>query len=343
MPKKVCLILGNGFSIDFIRYMGVESPDILKKINITNLFAGGDSLAWPLDGKPGFLSHKNCPYLWRIGARSFCDSAKTLEILEKVVTCANVYSLKGSESIGENNEFLLAYKELVSYLKYLFIHYDNQLPAISDSVNEWPWAVFLKNLDKDPRIEEVTVVTYNYDLWLEKILGKLGINFEMPLLQTAGASKFKIYKPHGSISYLHKKPLPSSSFSINYKTLANDCGISDIAVSQVNLSQHTAANFLIPPAGEAGRNGSAWAKNIRKECTNAVQKYEADDLVVLCGLSYWHVDRAEIDALLNAMTSDIEMIYLNPSPSSTFDAVLNSLFSKYTHFTSSEALARYPL
>jgi len=341
----VCLILGNGFTMDFIKHVSEKKPEISGKICLNNLFKDGDALRWPLDKRPGFLSYKNCPNLWSVGARSFLNASETQEILERVVTCANVYSLKRSDDIIEKtgNGFLHAYKELVSYLKYLFIYYDSILPVLDDSIDDWPWARFLSQLQNDTTIDEVTIVTYNYDIWLEKLLMRLGIPFEMPLISAKIGSKFKIFKPHGSISYQHTKSLPPDSFSINYKSFFIDCALSDINISYTNLEQHTAVNFLIPPAGESGRNSNTWAQSIRNECSSRIRNFGATDLAIVCGISYWHVDRAEIDALLNAMHPEMEMIHLNPSPSPTMDAVLNSLFTKYTHITKSSLLEEYPV
>ena len=184
MTKKISLILGNGFTIDFLKYISTDTHDLTKSINVTNIFADGGALRWPLDGRPGFLSYKHCPNLWGVGARSFLSSAASIEILERVVTCANVYSLKRTEVLGDKtgNGFLHAYKELVSYLKYLFIHYNKQVATLPANIGEWSWSKFLLQLNSDPEIEEVIVISYNYDIWFERILEELKIEFEVPLL-----------------------------------------------------------------------------------------------------------------------------------------------------------------
>lgn len=344
MTKKVALIIGNGFTIDFIRFISKNDSRVSDEINVMNLFSDGGALRWPLDGRPGFLSYKHCPNLWSIGARSYLAPAETLEILERVVTCANVYSLKRIELISDKtgNGFLHAYRELVYYLKYLFIHYDHVISDIPDNISEWSWAKFFLQLNADPSIEEVTIVSYNYDIWLERILLKLGVEFHAPLF-SAGGGKFQLFKPHGSISYQHKKSLPPDSFSINYNSFFVDCPLSDIIVTYDDLDRHTPVNFIIPPAGESGRSSSTWAQSIRNECSSRIATFKPGDLAVLCGISYWHVDRAEIDTLLNSMNSEMDIVHLNPFPSPTLDAVLNSLFTRYTHLTSSSLLEGYPL
>jgi hypothetical protein len=345
MNRKIGIILGNGFTIDFVKYLSANNCPNAAKINVSNLFGDGSSLRWPLDGRPGFLSYKHCPNLWNAGARSFLSATETLEILERVVTCANVYSLKKTEHITEKtgNGFLHAYKELVTYLKYLFIHYNSLITDIPDSIEDWPWAKFLQQINNDDGIEEVVVISYNYDIWLERLLRKLGIKFSFPMLSQQDGAKFHIFKPHGSISYQHKKSLPRDSFSINYNSFFLDCPISDIAIAYSDLEKHTPVSFIIPPAGESGRSSSTWAQIIRNECRSRIASFKETDIAVLCGISYWHVDRNEVDSILNSMHSEMDLIHLDPAPSPTLDAVLNSLFSRYTHLPSSSLLESYPL
>lgn len=345
MGKKISIILGNGFTVDLIKFLSNHDTTIKDKINVSNLFSDGSVLRWPLDNRPGFLSYKNCPHLWTAGARSYLSANETLEILERVVTCANVYSLKKTETINDKigNGFLQAYKELVAYLKYLFIHYNSEIRSLPDETKDWSWSKLFKQLNEDTSIEEVVIVTYNYDIWLERVLDQLGIEYSIPLLSQKETAKFQIFKPHGSISYLHKKSLPKDSFSINYNSFFMDCPISDMVVSYTDLDKHTPINFLIPPAGEAGRSSSTWAQSIRNECTSRITNFKESDIAIICGLSYWHVDRAEIDTLLNSMNSGMDIVHVNPAPSQTLDAVLNSLFSSYTHLNSSKLLEGYPV
>ena len=67
--KKAFIILGNGFTIDFLHYYAEFNPTISDKIDVRNLFRLGDKIDTPWDDKPGFLSYKHCPSLWTLGAR----------------------------------------------------------------------------------------------------------------------------------------------------------------------------------------------------------------------------------------------------------------------------------
>lgn len=343
MSKKIFIILGNGFTIDFLNHLKTKDSDSASRVDVLNLFKHGDSLKWPSDNRPGFLSYKNCPNLWAIGARSYLDSKGTLEIIERVVTSANVYSLKGKDQIDERagNGYLLAYKELVYYLKYLFIHYNTELENLNSLVDDWSWSKLFNKINKDSSIEEVTIVTYNYDIWLERILEKLDILFEIPLLNKNSEAKFKILKPHGSISFQHKTVLPLDSFEVNYNSFVSDCALSEINVTTNNLCKHTPINFLIPPAGEPGRTRQTWTGSIKNEAIAKVKSLSSSDIVFICGISYWHVDRPELDELLINMSDDAEVININPKPSPSFESVLNSLFKNYIHLDTSNVLEEF--
>jgi hypothetical protein len=52
-------------------------------------------------------------------------------------------------------------------------------------------------LQENPEIESVCIVSYNYDIWLERLLNFLGIPFSLPLVNANDSAKFKICKPHG--------------------------------------------------------------------------------------------------------------------------------------------------
>lgn len=85
MENKL-IILGNGFTIDFIEFLKLQD-----KIDVKNLFRLGDKVPWPGDDSAGFLSFKHCPNLWNLGARTNLDNKTTLEIIEDIITCANIF------------------------------------------------------------------------------------------------------------------------------------------------------------------------------------------------------------------------------------------------------------
>lgn len=97
---------------------------------------------------------------------------------------------------------------------------------------------------------------------------------------------------------------------------------------------------IIPPAGDSARLQitSSWAATIRNEAIKKAKELSNDkeSIVVMCGISYWHVDRREIDELLINLNSDTELTFINPVPPRDLNAVLISIFKNYVLQTSSD-------
>ena len=156
---KYVLILGNGFSIDLLGHIrnGDTTP-------LSNLLCFGDKLPWPQNGKSAFISFRNTPFLWLLGVRPSNGSEKNNRIIENIITCANAYYLKPKEkrNFGDGEKrkaYIAAYKELIIYLKYLFVYLDENYVFNKKDIEEWPWAKFLQKINNDVDIEFIANVT----------------------------------------------------------------------------------------------------------------------------------------------------------------------------------------
>lgn len=338
MQKRLYIILGNGFSIDLINRM-----DCKEKIDLTNLFNFGYEVKWLSDEEPGFLSYKRCPNLWNLGAR-FNKGGGT-KLIEEIITCANVYSyvkLKNPKRIlQEDGIYIKAYKELVEYLKFLFIHYND---LISDEelnlvIQDWGWKyLFEKFKDVPEKFEKVTIVTYNYDIWLERVLELLGIQYSFPGIKENDSAIVDIIKPHGSISFQSDRCLDNSSFEIHYGRDILEGRLGDIKIESKNLRVNSRINAMIPPAGDSARFSNHWSNELQSIAREAAKKLIEKDEVLLCGLSYWNVDRLELDELFLDLDADVNLKVINPNLPSEFNAVLESLFTNYVVYANSDIL-----
>lgn len=341
MAKKLCIVLGNGFTMDFIAQ--VKASEI---VDVRNLFRFGAEVPWPVTGDPGFLSFKHCPNLWNLGARPHCESVECMSLIEDIITCVNAFASKPKTGMSmgptkPNDIYIFAYKELAAYLRSLFVWYDG-LTSVPDSITQWSWAKFFEWVNRSPDYDSVTVITYNYDVWLERVLMKLKIPFKIGLLEPDDAkTKIKILKPHGSISFCHKQVRDKAAFTIQQSRELIDGDLKDFEVKYNSLDENYLVNPIVPPAGESGRLNHSWAGKIREACRDTAKKLDHTDEMIVCGLSYWHVDRAELDELLNGCDPALNLRLINPNPSRTFVAVLTSIFSNFISFTSTRALERY--
>ena len=291
-----------------------------SEVDVVNLFRQGDAVPWPADGKPGFLSFKHCPHLWNLGARSNMSVSECMGLIEDIITCVNVYASREKKiDIGStdkpNNIYIYSYQELTLYLKHLFIYLNNKIPVIPEKVKDWSWLKFIKHINLSDEYDEIIIINYNYDVWLERILEKEKITFNIRLIGKQNKNaKIKIYKPHGSISFIHNAKLENDQFQIKLDGELSDGAVDDFDISYSNLDDNYLVNALIPPAGESARFNHTWAGEIKNKAEDAVSKLTERDEIIICGLSYWYVDRAELDKLIINLDRNINLTMINPNP-----------------------------
>lgn len=351
--KKAFIILGNGFTIDFLQYYKKFDDTVLKRIDVRNLFHLGDKISTPWDNKPGFLSYKNCPSLWTLGARASSTAEESTALIEEIITCANMFfdfvndpkqKAKRLELATSENRslYLKAYSELIVYLQHLFSCYDsviseNKLEEFLKSDSEWGWLNFLKHIP-DNKYDKIVFVTYNYDIWLERILKILKVDFFLSGFQRPNGRKIEIVKPHGSISFV-PKDYTGTSYSINYSLDYDGIPIGQLELKYDGLDKYD-KGAIIPPAGDSSRleSSAPWSHKLRRRATDLALEITQNDEIVLCGISYWHVDRREIDELLINLNQDANFTFINPAPPRDLNAVLTSIFSKYVQQSSSSEI-----
>lgn len=334
---KLLLVLGNGFSIDFVH--GCLRNE---HVDVSNLFSYGAQVKWPANNEPGFLSFRNCPNLWNLGARPTLDTAEATGLIEDVITCANVVaSTDKPEFYQELKEqlYVKAYKELSLYLKHLFVFYDKRVQFEKDDIEHWGWAKFFSAISSNSKYSEITIITYNYDIWLERILDTLRIPYSISIIGAANAgAKINILKPHGSISFTHEKCGDKIAFNIPHKREIHNAEASTFDVNYDDLDNNYFMNAMIPPAGDSSRLNHSWATTIREEAKRKASEITKDDMAIICGLSYWHVDRPELDELMVKFNPDINLKMINPNPPRAMSAVLTSLFRNYVQHVDSSIL-----
>lgn len=350
--KKLYIILGNGFTIDFLNYYAEFDSEINDKIDVKNLFRLGDKIDTPWDDKPGFLSYKHCPSLWTLGARPASTAQESTALIEEIITCANMFfdfvnepaqKEKRVEMVDSRKDriYLKAYSELIVYLRHLFSYYDNailtsQLEEFL-SVTKWGWVPFFKSLATSKEYDKITFVTYNYDIWLERILSCLKIPFTVKGFEGKVTHKVEIIKPHGSISFVPKSY--TTTYSISYSLDFEGVSIDQLELKYTDLT-HYEKGAIIPPAGDSIRLKvtAPWSQHLRNAAKDAALDISTNDEVVLCGISYWHVDRRELDELLLNLNQDSGFTFINPLPPRDLNAVLISIFKNYVQQSSSSEI-----
>lgn len=168
---------------------------------------------------------------------------------------------------------------------------------------------------------------------------KFDIDFNIAGFETK-ESKIQIYKPHGSISFQSNTKMEEDTYKINYAFDVPNDGINQFRIKYEDMSTLGSLNALIPPAGDSNRMaGCKWAQTIRERIDEALTTIKAEDELILCGISYWHVDRTELDHYLCKVPMDISNVYvINPAPPRALNAVLTTYFNNVINYTDSRNL-----
>lgn len=332
---RILLIAGNGLSMAML----ARKPS--AAIDLVNLFAMGGDVTWPANGKPGFLSYEYCPNLWALGGRQTATPKTAYEVIEQTITAVNACCLADPSSL-DDGIYIRAYKELVAYLRYLFVHYDATLQAENffECAEVFEPIDWLLRAADEPTISDIDVISFNYDAFLERSLHKKAVEFSIPLLDENPGARVRIHKPHGSITFYGKNPIDRSAFSISYENRFTEGGIDELQVQYSDLDQHFPIVGMLPPAGESDRYKHRWIRQIWDKAIDAAKRLEENDLVIVYGISYWHVDRKEIDMVLGEVSRKARVISVNPSPNPHFEAVCCSLFRSYHSYSNARQLKR---
>jgi len=315
--------------------------DLTSNVDTVNLFSKGDTVIWP-DGsnEQGFLSYKHCPALWSLGARPYISKECATELIEDIITCANMISSANVEP-QENNIYIDAYYELVSYIKHLFIQYNDEVKdekLLSEAVIKWGWFDLIKRAYDMDDYDRIIIITYNYDVFLERILRLHHLNFSIKGLDNDD-NKIIILKPHGSISFTHETKNEKETFKIRKAKDMYEASLSNFNLKYTELNENYLINALIPPAGDSSRMTYKWANEMRTLVNQELEVIGENDKVIISGLSYWHVDRREIDELLIKLSvKNINTYMVNPNPPRALNAVLTCVLPKHITYTSSNLL-----
>ena len=143
-----------------------------------------------------------------------------------------------------------------------------------------------------------------------------------------------IYKPHGSISFESKtKRMKGQPFNTEKDPLTSTIeSVSNMTNNLDVKEDNSNINAIIPPAGDGDRIDRGWSVDIRNSIQQTLVSAEKDDNCLIYGISYDHVDRRELDKIITHIPWDINISYINPYPSPTFDMVLGSIFKNYSHY-----------
>lgn len=333
--KTYYILIGNGASIQLVNDLNLGNV-----IDLINLFNCGDRVPWPDNDHESFLSNKHCPELWLMGARPTISKDTSAALINDVITSMNVYNscpedARRSATLRETH-YYKAYCQLISFLLNEFIYYNNQVENYK--LSEYASNKTLENIynlieTKYNEGHKIRIISYNYDIFLERILKLKGISFKIAAFEDFEEDEsVVIFKPHGSISFMTKTKRAASYQiekdpfdSVNYS-------VKNMDINMEITDDKSIINPIIPPAGDANRTREGWVKSINENVVKSIASASESDRLIIYGLSYGHVDRMEIDKIITSLPYNIDVCYINPYPSQTFEIVLSSVFKNYSQY-----------
>lgn len=331
--KKTVFIVGNGLSIDLLNRSSLNK----NAWDLSNFFKHGDLVPVPPQlVKTNFLSQKYLPYLWEAGARPNTSKEDSDEIFERLVSLASIALNYRHLNFPSMYQCLNPYQDLLYFIRYKMIYYKRLAEGRIDYEN-WPWIKFIKDLSVD---HSITIINYNYDIWLEQALTINKIPFHRaPIEKRKDAGELEVIKPHGSID--QKQQLSISkvmNFPLKNLIIENQSNITEI-IPQENLDEIVHQVDLIPPMGTSndGRVDTFcnWSNAAHEAaltaCKNALH-------VVFAGLSYYFPDRAELNDLFRHLPGQVKFDLIDPKPSKVLVNILKTLYADYHDFKSIDDL-----
>lgn len=296
--KKFALLVGNGFTLDFIdsHNLDLHSSFPLKNFNSTEI-----------------NYHHFIDYLPTIKNELLGQDIADYKAIEN-------YALKykiGSFQEGQLRQFLAA-----SYSLF-------QQKLDTYELTEWKWVKWLQQ-NKDFLS---CAVSFNYDLVLERALKSAKIHYSRTGTDEL-IRKVPVMKPHGSIDFDISNKAISMPYQMRWTslTLLNDAGAVEVLPKWDWFLPRTEAD-IIPPSVRNYQDKLRWVRTIFN--TYASKSKELDALIIV-GSSYWDVDREEINIILEKLPKTAKIYIMHPVPSEPLIDKIESLGLSWDNFNFDE-------
>lgn len=277
MTGKFAILVGNGFTKDFLKYHGNEFDSSMPLWNFSNeLISYNTYIDFMPSIKNELINSKKDDFLQ----------------IEKFIRKYGKYG-NNEKEFGHLRQFLaLSYSEL-------------QLQTDKYTYENWKWFNWLDT----NKTNLIGAISLNYDLTLERALQKTKTAFfrSGTIERREG---IPVLKPHGSIDFDFNNPnklvyLGDIPLYKHYKfrlerltTLRNDFGPLNVLKKQELLFPRFEAD-IIPPSMGNFQLDLRWVKQQQIDFLNFSKSIEK---FVIVGSSYWDVDRPEIDFYLNNLS-----------------------------------------
>ncbi|KPN94554.1 MULTISPECIES: AbiH family protein [Lysinibacillus] len=278
MTRKFALLVGNGFTLDFIDSQNV---DLHSSFPLKNFKSGKIDFT-------NFIEH--LPYIKK---ELF---GQEINDFDAITNFASKYEIGSFEESQLRHFLSMSYSNFQFYLDTL-------------EFSKWKWSKWLKQNKEHLNL----AISFNYDLVLERALKSANIRYSR-IGTTEPVRSVSVLKPHGSIDF----DIPNNTlighhpyqhrFS-NSLTL-NDIGYVGVLPKWEWVLPRNEAD-IIPPSVHNYQKKLRWIQKMFNRYASYAQDLEA---LVIIGISYGNVDRPEIDFFLEKLPKDAKVYIAHPKP-----------------------------
>ena len=270
-----------------------------------------------------------CPLSWDVPAPGH-QKVQLIDLLPSALSAVNAAVTDDSEasdfeifnsilnSFATRGEAMNTNVELRHYLAIAYSMYQERSDLFVN-VPTWPWGTFLKSIQE----RLLGVVSYNYDLNVETVLEATGVRMRH-LAVKGSIGTIPLAKPHGSIDYIPAHNIIGGmlpKYPLQVYMEAND-----YTVERKNRESLIAPRFaadIVIPTEKSQYTQFQWVLPCRRWITTEGKRAK---ILLLLGLSYWPVDRIEINEIIDSVLPEATIIVANPHPSAELIDRLESRF-----------------
>ncbi|MFC7320073.1 hypothetical protein [Halobacillus campisalis] len=292
--RRVCILAGNGLTIDLLNHLDldIDTSSPLKSF-----------------GNPEIYLE---PYLGNLS--TIKDVLLPLSERQSDFDSMNEFLNYGEFDLSDK-DFSKRESDLRRFLALAY----SKLQSRIDNANlvKWSWSQWMKKNRKDI----VGVVSFNYDLVLEKSFRLASPNKGYFMVGTDNPVKgVPFFKPHGSINFeipnnlIHFEDEQSAWGSVLGRNQVFD-SYGNGYITTVPYEENTRVPKqpdIIPPTQENYHENLGWVQNLFKTYTDFTKHFQVNHFVIV-GHSYSKVDRKEIDFFISQLQERCSFYIVNPS------------------------------
>lgn len=310
--KKFALLVGNGFTLDYIKEKGYDSSYPLQNFKSPDIQYNYDFMSHIPSIQKLISLNTEVDFL---ALEQFMTPIKMLE--EEHDRLPN--RLQYSRDLDP--KYMKAIKNHIELRRFIAMSYSAlQIEVDKYNFATWKWHNWL-NINS----HKLTIaISFNYDLILENSLDASGT-----IIYRVGTNEFPrgipILKPHGSLDFDAPDHLLQADSPWDITAKLNDGQMVKALPKHEWLNARLEADIIVPSLHNVQLHLS-WVDKMYKKYAEQAEEIEA---MVIVGCSYWDVDRPEIDKLLGQLNKRTKVFIIDPKPNKDLIKKIQSLGLSY--------------